>query len=95
MAQISTKDFLDLYPHQSTDIYIIAMYNGMEWYRLAAVEAGHGKGLYCPPYRMAMTHSQAVSIIRQHLSGRAPTSPQSPVALALLKAMIEAFPCGR
>src|SRR5579859_7962650 len=67
--------------------------NGMSWANTELRARGQPR-LYCVPEKMAMSPDQADTILRSYLDEH-PEQAKYPVALILLRAMEETFPCSQ
>ena len=97
-AEMTTKAFLDEYNGATTEndqflwkLYLNGLYQGMGWTNSAVKQSG-GKPLFCEPPKQSMTVERAFSILSGYARGN-PKSGEYPVALSLLLALKDTYPC--
>lgn len=98
MAEPSVKQYLESSGEERTilTVYIIATEQAFAWSN-ASLENRGDAPLYCVPARLALTDDQVLDIVARFTEAKATELSEDEMYLALfvLFAMQDAFPCGR
>ena len=101
-AEFSAKDYLARHDAAKGDVekfiwkrHIEDTQNGMSWANSTLVTGRHETPLYCTPNKVVLTSEQLVDILKRYLEQYKDYKDlgSQPMALVLLMALQEDFPC--